>query len=309
MISADTLQVMRVSLLISVLATAVVCSRGETGAITPAAMTSWKIVCDPAATESERYAATEFQRLFNEMTGAVLPVVAAAPADASAVFIGPEAVARSGQPPNQGALREEELRIRVTPNGLFIDGGRPRGTLYGVYEFFEELCGARFLTFDSTYVPEKAAQRPIPLGMHTVNPAFAFRWSYYGETSRYPEFAARLRVNTVSDEPKLGARTGYRLVSHNVAYLVPPAKFGKEHPEYYALVAGQRKLEQGGGGPQLCASNPEVIEAVVSAVLEEIKKLDTELGQVEAVLEKERKVKAVKEAKLKAVRKRPGKSS
>ena len=272
MISADTLQVMRVSLLISVLATAVVCSRGETGAITPAAMTSWKIACDPAATESERYAATEFQRLFNEMTGAVLPVVAAAPANAGAVFIGPEAVARSGQPPNQGALREEELRIRVTPNGLFIDGGRPRGTLYGVYEFFEELCGARFLTFDSTYFPEKAAQRPIPLGMHTVNPTFAFRWSYYGETSRYPEFAARLRVNTVSDEPKLGGRTGYRLVSHNVAYLVPPAKFGKEHPEYYALVAGQRKLEQGGGGPQLCASNPEVIEAVVSAVLDEIKK-------------------------------------
>ncbi len=44
-------------------------------------------------------------------------------------------------------------------------------------------------------------------------------------------------------------------------------------------------------------------------VLAEIKKLDTELGQVEAVLEKERKVKAVKEAKLAAVRKRTGKSS
>ena len=47
----------------------------------------------------------------------------------------------------------------------------------------------------------------------------------------------------------------------------------------------------------------------IQKVLEEIKKLDTELGQVEAVLEKERKVKAVKEAKLKAVRKRTVKSS
>jgi hypothetical protein len=44
-------------------------------------------------------------------------------------------------------------------------------------------------------------------------------------------------------------------------------------------------------------------------VFGEIKKLDTELGQVEAVLEKERKVKAVKEAKLKAVRKRTVKPS
>ena len=47
----------------------------------------------------------------------------------------------------------------------------------------------------------------------------------------------------------------------------------------------------------------------IQKVLGEIKKLDTEHGQVEAVLEKERKVKAVKEAKLKAVRKRTGKPS
>ena len=47
----------------------------------------------------------------------------------------------------------------------------------------------------------------------------------------------------------------------------------------------------------------------VQRVLGEIKKLDTEIGQVEAVLEKERKVKAVKEAKLTAVRKRTAKSS
>lgn len=63
----------------------------------------------------------------------------------------------------------------------------------------------------------------------------------------------------------------------------------------------QTTVRQGG---QLELGTPEV-----QKVLEEIKKLDTELGQVEAVLEKERKVKAVKEAKLKAVRKRSGKSS
>lgn len=45
-------------------------------------------------------------------------------------------------------------------------------------------------------------------------------------------------------------------------------------------------------------------------VIGEIKKLDAELGQVEAVLEKERKAKTVKEAKLKAVQKRKsGKTS
>ena len=57
-------------------------------------------------------------------------------------------------------------------------------------------------------------------------------------------------------------------------------------------------------GEKLELETPEI-----QKVLGEIKKLDTELGQVEAVLEKERKVKAVKEAKLKAVRKRTVKSS
>jgi hypothetical protein len=57
-------------------------------------------------------------------------------------------------------------------------------------------------------------------------------------------------------------------------------------------------------GEKLDLDAPEMQKA-----LGEIKKLDTELGQVEAVLEKERKVKAVKEAKLKAVRKRTGKVS
>ena len=240
--------------------------------ITPRAMAGWKIVCDSAATESERYAATEFQRLFKEMTGALLPLAETASAGSGTVFIGPDAVARSGQPTDQRALAEEALRVQVSPSAVCIDGGRPRGTLYGVYEFFEGLCGVRFLTFDDTYFPANASTRRIPHGTRFVNPTFAFRWSYYGESSRYPEFAARLRVNTVSDDPKLGGRTGFRLVSHNVAYLVPPAKFGKEHPEYYALIGGQRKLEDGGGGPQLCMSNPELVGVVVDAVLDEIEK-------------------------------------
>ena len=57
-------------------------------------------------------------------------------------------------------------------------------------------------------------------------------------------------------------------------------------------------------GEKIDLGAPETLK-----VIGEIKKLDIELGQVEAVLEKERKVSAVKETKLKAVRKRTGKSS
>ena len=49
----------------------------------------------------------------------------------------------------------------------------------------------------------------------------------------------------------------------------------KDHPEYYALVGGKRKLDEHGGGPQLCMSNPELVSVVVDAVLAEIKKNPT----------------------------------
>jgi hypothetical protein len=243
-------------------------------AITPADMSNWQIVCDSAATPSEQYAASEFQSLLKGLTRTQLPIVAEAQEGRGAVYIAPDALTRAGQRCLPEKLGEEDLRIRVSKNAVYIGGGRPRGTLYGVYEFFEELCGVRYLTVDDTYFPDAAKVR-IPLGKHNYNPPFAFRWSYYGETMKSPEFAARLRTNTVSDDPKLGGITGYRLVSHNVAYLLPPAKYGKEHPEYYALVDGQRKLEMGGGGPQLCVSNPEVIDLITQAVLDEIEKNPT----------------------------------
>lgn len=243
--------------------------------IAPGDMTSWRIVCSTSATESERYAAAEFQSLFKGLTGTELPIAADAEAGHGAVFIGPDAVARAGYPTNWEKRGEEALRIIVTKQAVFIDGARPRGTLYGVYEFFEELCGVRFLTYDHTYFPENGASVRVRLGKREYDPPFAFRWSYYGETSKHPEFAARLHTNTVSDDPKLGGKTGYRLVSHNVAYLLPPEKYGKEHPKYYALVDGQRKLDVKGGGPQLCVSNPEVIDLVTQSVLDEIAKNPT----------------------------------
>lgn len=240
--------------------------------LSPHTMASWTIVCDANATESEQYAAAEFQRLFKDLTGATLDIADANGDGAEAVFIGPDAVARSGGRGQIETSEEEQLRIRVAGNAVYIDGGRPRGTLYGVYEFFEELCGVRYLTFDHSYFPSDLDSIEIPFGDHDYTPPFAFRWSYYGETNRNHEFATRLRVNTVSTDGKLGGRTGYRLVSHNVAYLVPPARYGEEHPEYYALVDGQRKLDLHGGGPQLCMTNPDVLDIVVEAVRAEIEK-------------------------------------
>ena len=247
--------------------------RGSSAPLNLEQMRTWKIVCDPAAIPSEKYAAQQFQLLYKQAVGTELPIVTDSPSARNTIAIGMDAAKKAGMASPSVPFTEETLRIKVGSANIAIDGGRPRGTLYGVYEFFEEKCGARYLTYDDTYFPEDVRTREVQPGTQLFTPQFAFRWSYYGETNQNPEFAARLHTNTVTNRPELGGITGYQLVNHCVAYLVPPAIYGKTHPEYYAEVGGKRIWDTtDGGGPQLCLTNPQVRDVVIAAVEEEIKK-------------------------------------
>ena len=141
---------------------------------------------------------------------------------------------------------------------------------YGVYTFLEDYLGIRFLTHDHTFVPKVGGCRVIGPVDRTVRPPLQFRWSYYGVNQQKPEFGARLRVNAVSDDPRLGGRTGLGLVTHSFHEQLPAEEYGEDHPEYYALVDGIRKLDGFYDGPQLCLSNPEVLKRVTTAVLEQL---------------------------------------
>ncbi len=233
-----------------------------------------RIVCSPDATKPELYAAGEFQTLFKGLTGKELKIGQAASKSGKNILIGARAFVSSGFKANTDGLEEEGFRIDIQDDNLSVYGGAPRGTLYGVYEFFEQYCGVRYLTYDHTYYPPEGKEKDFRIKGRSYRyvPPFVFRWSYYGETNQNPAFAARLRTNTVEGPEELGGITGYKLVGHNVAYLVPPAVYGKEHPEYYALVDGRRLLEMHGGGPQLCLTNPDVLEIVVKATLDAIEK-------------------------------------
>jgi hypothetical protein len=215
-------------------------------------MKDWDIIVDTGAIPSEKYAAEEFQRLFKEVTGAQLPINNIAKGESHHVYV--------GKKPSEN-LSDEELLVIVKKDSLTITGGKPRGTLYGIYQFFEDAFGVRFLTFDHTYVP-KSEDTKIPCGEFRYNPPFSFRWSYYNENSKEPAFAARLRINTVTHDEKLGGVTPQNLISHSFHWLLPFDKYGAEHPEYYALVDGKRDTNTDGGGPQLCVSNPDVIKEV-----------------------------------------------
>jgi len=229
---------------------------------------TWSIVVPPQAIASERYAAEEFRRLFREATSLDLEIRGEPVQDTGNVFIGHSPAMESSTVGFAVEdLGDEGLRLCIAPDNLAIAGGRPRGTLYGVYEFAERHLGVRFLTHDHTYYPTRRPRR-IPCETWTYVPPFSFRWSYYKENADRPEFAARLRNNTVTHDDRLGGVTPQDLISHTLHQFLPVSEYGREHPEYFALVDGQRRLDIGGGGPEPCVTHPEVIEIVARRVIE-----------------------------------------
>lgn len=233
-------------------------------------LTSWNIVVAPDAIASEKYAAEEFKSLFKQATGIELAVSESPRQATGTIYIGDgEAFRKSPLSFPIEELGEEGLHIRITPTQIAIVGGRPRGTLYGVYEFMERYLGIRFLTHDHTHFPSPAAT-DLPCEDFIYRPIFEFRWPYYYENSDVPEFATRLRANTITADEKLGGKSRQELIGHTLMKYLPVEKYGKEHPEYFALVDGVRKLEMGGGGPEPCVTHPAVLDIVSTNVLADI---------------------------------------
>jgi hypothetical protein len=98
---------------------------------------------------------------------------AALPANTSAIYLGDTAFARThGIDPSK--LGTEESVIHTADGSLIITGGRPRGTLYGVFDFLESVLGVRWYTPWDEKVPTAAALTIPKLDRRTL-PYLRFR--------------------------------------------------------------------------------------------------------------------------------------
>jgi hypothetical protein len=184
------------------------------------------------------------------------------------VFIGQsKSSQRSGLHFDTTTFGTEEFRIRAIGKQIAIAGGSPRGTLYGVYHFAEHYLGVRFLTLEHTHIPHEP-QGVIPEIDLRYEPPFSFRWSFWTELNNHPAFAARQRNNCTTFDAKYGGITAQPLISHSLARHVPVDVYGEAHPEYFALVDGERSLEAYDGA-QINSTHPAVIDVVTQSVLSE----------------------------------------
>ena len=232
----------------------------------------YTIVVPESSIASERYAAEELARFLAQSTSDVLPVVTdEAELPEKAILVGPvRQLEELGVKLDVEKLGKEGFVLKTVGKRLVIAGGRPRGTLYGVYEVLDKYLGCRFFAPNASLVPTRLAVEIPPLD-ETDLPAFAVR-DVVAHTAD-PVWLARNRLNgsrveALCDETK---KYGGAYVQHRPhppggahtlsSYYCSVGKYGKDHPEYFALHDGERRTE-GLRSTNLCLSNPDVLRIV-----------------------------------------------
>ena len=234
----------------------------------------WDIVVADDAIPSENYAAEEFQRFFEQASGVKLPIDKYIDRPNHHIFIGTGELLRSSDVAfSIEEMGEEESRIIVRNDNIAIAGGRPRGTLYGVYTFLEDYMGVRFLTHDHTYVPTIGSTLQVgPIDSSYQPPFELFRICGYPMLYLYPDFGARMRQNAYpfEEHPELGGRSSYYVVNHSFYRYLPLEEYAQEHPEYYGVWEGKRANNY--FHTSLCFTNPDVPRIISEKIVVEMDK-------------------------------------
>ena len=226
---------------------------------------TYRICVSDTASLSEKHAAAELQKFVEEMSAARLPIVTDADKpEGDLILVGNSTLIQpfASTIPFE-RLGSEGFVLRTAGNRVLIVGGRQRGTMYGVNTFLEKL-GCRWFTRDLSVIPKKPNLVVEPLD-EIQKPAFEYREPFFREASD-KDWAARNKVNGASMDldDSTGGKFIYFPFVHTFYSILPPDKYFGEHPEYYALVDGQRRSERA----QLCLTNPEVLRLAIQTVLE-----------------------------------------
>jgi hypothetical protein len=217
------------------------------------------------ASPSEQRGARELQTHVELLAGARLTI---APEDAKPkgplILIGRSAtLERLGFEIPFETLGNEGFALQTKGAHVAIAGGRQRGTMYGVYALLEKL-GVRWFARDCTHTPRLSSLRIPPLD-EIGKPALEYREVFIKEATD-KDWAARNRTNGFFSEldASTGGKVVYQPFVHSFHAIIPPEKYFSPHPEYFALVNGERR----GVRAQLCLTNPDVLRIAVDTVFQ-----------------------------------------
>ena len=201
----------------------------------------------------EQKAASELQKYLGKITGVKLPIVDDGAKLGSCEFVigrsmrVPASLGTAGPDPDGFVIKNFGTRI-------ILSGGQHKGTLYAVYTFLEKYLGCRFYAPDAEVIPAQNNMR-LPGLDYYGHPAFADREVFY-TVMEDPDFLDKSRCDLMA----WGNSRNWGLWVHTMFRLIPPDRYFKTHPEYYALFGGERRKTQ------LCLSNPDVLKLTIDTL-------------------------------------------
>jgi hypothetical protein len=243
------------------------------------------IVVGKQAGEDEMFSAEELQSYIKKISGALIPIKKDDEEFPGNVI----AVGRNKTNANANLavdkLEREGFRIKTSGNVLSLAGKDDAGTQFAVYSFLEKYLGVRWLwPGDLGEVVPKMQTIEVGQINDTNQPDFKWRnrgpgGALWGATTGPTEMHARELLLGITREhqkevelwEKRNKWGGMKIYGgHCLGEIFPPEKYGKTHPEYYALVNGKRDVpgadydykHEG----QICTTNPEVVKVVVQWV-------------------------------------------
>jgi len=214
----------------------------------------------------------------SKVTGRVARVYAEAECPdglANAIYYGDTAAAREAGCAAD-PLRRGDWRLKVTADAAYLYAKGGTGAAFAATDFLERWCGYHFLTAegDDPYTVDPALR--LPIADVTVRPALYKRSVYTSRYGMWSDYARRRRIGELDEELEGEYRVSYnvkdvkgatRLCHTSFSYL-PPEKYFKDHPDWYAKLAGVRKASSEYPFGQLCLSNPEMREEALRRLLE-----------------------------------------
>lgn len=250
-----------------------------------------EIVIDKDADATVKFAAEELQGFIEKISGAKLPVLNAIGNLRAKIFLGvPETSKLLGK---LSETYKDDLKlfkgndgyaVRTAGSNIYIFAATPKGVLNGVYNFLDrntDIIWARGME-DCGTIYSANPDLDVQQSDYVDVPKFLLRgWhicSYPRQSHELTElWMIRNRCNFIGSSavPELleqRRKHGFIVEfggGHNLNnYFLPPEKYARENPDFYAFLDGKRRPE---GHNQLCFTNEKMIKEFINVIDDKIK--------------------------------------
>jgi hypothetical protein len=274
------------------------------------------IVVGRDATDSELLAVAELGKYLGIVTGTAKdgvvnsyygsPVAEGNQGSARSIYVGWTDFAKTNGL-DGSTMQPEEWAVKTVGTNLILTGGRPRGTLYAVYDFLQNDCGVHWFDHDTEVVTKNPSMvmpqvdrrgqpqmwlryRNAPL---TLTPSDQAAQERFEVRNRCPgRRIYRLRQLLYGEDPSnynpdLGSPIwnlsqqheggeAFHRHCHSYYTYVPPLEFYAEHPEYFGIPRESapkempKALKDQNGG-KLCLTHPDVRKIVKERLEKQIR--------------------------------------